>query len=76
MRTRTLIAGLISLPINAVIFGTGAIAVLSIPGLAENAKYLLPLVVVVGFAATVPLAWKLAPQLRANRHYPELNRKW
>ena len=54
MRTRTMIAALISLPVNAVIFGAGAIAVLSIPALAEQAKYLLPAVIVGGFLVTFP----------------------
>lgn len=60
MRTRTFIAGLIALPINAVLFGTGAITVVWIPALAEHAKYLLPAVVVGGFVAAAPLAWMLA----------------
>ena len=67
MRTRTLIALLISLPVNAVLFGAGAIAVLSIPALAEQAKYLLPAVIVTGLAATLPLAWVLAPRLRLRQ---------
>jgi len=71
MRTRTMIAALISLPVNAVIFGAGAIAVLSIPALAEQAKYLLPAVIVGGFLVTFPVAWILAPRLRARFNYPE-----
>jgi len=71
MRTRTLIAGLIALPINAVLFGAGAIVVLSIPALAEQAKYLLPVVIVAGFAAAVPIAWVLAPRLRARKLYSD-----
>mgnify|MGYP003636087414 CR=1 FL=1 len=58
MRTRTFITGLVALPVNAVLFGAGAITVLSIPALAENAKYLLPAVIV---------AWLLAPRLRVQR---------
>ena len=66
-RTRTWIALLISLPVNAVLFGAGAIAVLSIPALAEQAKYLLPAVIVTGLAATLPLACVLAPRLRLRQ---------
>ena len=66
-RTRTWIALLISLPVNAVLFGAGAIAVLSIPPLADEAKYLLPAVIVAGLAATLPLAWMLAPRLRLRQ---------
>ncbi|MBC7280939.1 hypothetical protein [Hoeflea sp.] len=74
MRTRTMIAAMIALPVNAVIFGAGAIAVLSIPALAEQAKYLLPAVIVGGFLVTFPVAWVLAPRLRARFNYPERQR--
>ena len=74
MRTRTQIAALISLPVNAVLFGAGCIAVLSVPALAEQAKYLLPLVIVAGFTATFPVAWILAPRLRARYQYGETPR--
>ncbi|MEM5493184.1 hypothetical protein [Hoeflea sp. AS16] len=67
MRTRTSIALLIALPVNAVLFGAGAIAVLSVPELAEHAKSLLPAVIVAGFAATAPIAWMLAPRLRVRQ---------
>lgn len=69
MRTRTMIAAMIALPVNAVLFGAGAIAVLSIPALAEQAKYLLPAVIVAGFVVTFPIAWYLAPRLRARYQY-------
>lgn len=71
MRNRTMIALLIALPVNAVLFGVGAIVVLSIPALAEQAKYLLPAVIILGFVATLPVAWLLAPRLRARFNYPE-----
>lgn len=71
MRTRTLIAALIALPVNAVLFGVGAVTVLSIPVLAEQAKYLLPAVIILGFLATVPVARMLAPRLRARFNYPD-----
>ena len=73
-RTRTWIALLISLPVNAVLFGAGAIAVLSIPALTEQAKYLLPAVIVAGLAATLPLAWMLAPRLRVRRGHANTRR--
>ncbi|WP_306117528.1 MULTISPECIES: hypothetical protein [unclassified Roseitalea] len=76
MRTRTLMAGAIALPLNAVVFGVGAVTVLSIPALAPYWKYVLPVVIVAGIALTVPLAWKLAPRLRLNsQYYPRLFRK-
>ncbi|AKI02538.1 hypothetical protein IMCC20628_03856 [Hoeflea sp. IMCC20628] len=74
MLTRTRIALLIALPVNAVLFGAGAIAVLSIPALADHAKYLLPAVVVTGLLATAPVAWLLAPRLRARHQYPGARR--
>jgi len=64
MRTRTMIAALIYFPLNAVIFGAGAIAVLSIPFPADLLKYLLPLVIVTALVVTAPIAWYLAPKLR------------
>ncbi|MEP3435405.1 MAG: hypothetical protein ABJN75_01265 [Hoeflea sp.] len=71
MRTRTFIAGLIALPINAVLFGAGAVTVLSILALGEHAKSLLPVVIVAGFVAAAPLAWIMAPRLRASRLYSD-----
>ncbi|MFZ2103155.1 MAG: hypothetical protein WAU86_21575 [Oricola sp.] len=70
MRTRTMIAALIYLPLNAVLFGVGAIAVLSIPFPPDWVKYLLPIVVVAALALTAPVAWYLAPKLRlrGGRH--------
>jgi hypothetical protein len=53
--------------VNAVLFGIGAIAVLSIPALADYAKYLLPAVIVGAIVLTPPIAWKLAPRLRLRR---------
>ena len=74
MRTRTQIAMLIALPVNAVLFGAGAIAVLSVPALADQAKYLLPAVIVTGFLATAPIAWLLAPRLRVRHQYSDARR--
>lgn len=53
-----------SMMINAVIFGAGAILVLSIPALAVHAKVLLPLVVIAAFAAAPVLALLVAPRMR------------
>lgn len=76
MRTRTLMAAIIALPLNAVLFGTGAAIALSLPYPDEYLKYVLPAVIVVSMVATVPIAWKLAPRLRIrNDYYPALFRK-
>ena len=76
MRTRTLITGILTLPVNAVLFGIGATLVLSIPQLRAHMDVLLPAVIVIALALTVPIAWNLAPRLRMrNEYYPNLFRK-
>lgn len=76
MRTRTLMAAIIALPLNAVLFGTGAAIALSLPYPDEYLKYVLPVVILVSLVATAPIAWKLAPRLRIrNDYYPALFRK-
>ena len=73
LRTRTLITGLLALPVNAVLFGSAAAIVLSIPALRPYMEYILPAVIVAALAITVPIAWKLAPRLRLrNGYYPRL----
>lgn len=53
-----------SMMINAVIFGTGAVLVLSVPALAAHAKILLPFVVIAAFAAAPFFALAVAPRMR------------
>lgn len=53
-----------SMMINAVIFGAGAILVLSVPALAVHAKVLLPLVIIAAFAAAPLFAHVIAPRMR------------
>ena len=73
MRTRTLIAGLLSLPVNAVLFGSAATLVLSIPSLRPYMEYVLPAVIAAAFVLTIPVAWTLAPRVRVrNDYYPNL----
>lgn len=50
--------------INAVLFGFGAVTVLSIPALAEQAKYLMPAVVVLSFALAPFIAVPIASRMR------------
>lgn len=66
MMTRTYIAALVALMINAVIFGSGAIAVLSIPVLSAQAWVLLPIVIAASLLLSPIIAWYLAPMLRAR----------
>jgi hypothetical protein len=66
MSTRFRIALVIYGLVNAVIFGAGAITVLSIPSLQEEWPYLMPAVVIASFVLAAPLAWYIAPQLRSK----------
>lgn len=64
MKTRTWIAILVYPMVNAVLFGIGIIAVLSIPVLTQSDVSLIPAVVVISFVLALPIAWFLAPRLR------------
>ncbi|WP_018701058.1 hypothetical protein [Amorphus coralli] len=66
MQAKTQIAILIGLMANAVIFGFGAIVVLSVPPLAANAMVALPVVVAVSFALSPLVGWYLAPRAMAR----------
>ncbi len=66
MSTRIYIAALISMMVNAIVFGVGAIAVLSIPTLNVHAAYLLPVVVGLSFVVSPFIAWAMAPMLRSR----------
>lgn len=66
MSVRLQLAIMVGLMINAVLFGIGAVIVLSIPALNDNAKYLLPVVVVTCFILTPFIAWLMAPRLRLS----------
>ena len=68
MSTRFQIAALLSLMVNAVIFGIGAITVLSTPLLAENAKFWLLVSVAASIILSPGISWFLVPRLR--------NRSW
>jgi hypothetical protein len=60
-RARLRVAALIYCMVNAVIFGMGMIAVLSIPALTAHAFFWVPSVVVSSFVISAPLAWLIAP---------------
>jgi len=66
MSVRFQIAAIISVVVNAVLFGVGAIIVLSIPALADSAKILLPIVVVLSFLMAPIASWIIAPRLRVR----------
>jgi phosphotransferase system glucose/maltose/N-acetylglucosamine-specific IIC component len=52
------------LMVNAMLFGVGVVTTLSIPALAEHAKYLIPAVVVSSFALTPFLVGFVARRMR------------
>ncbi|WP_117194215.1 hypothetical protein [Rhizobium terrae] len=62
--TDTWLAGICSMMVNAVLFGAGAVIVLSVPAFAEHAKYLIPAVIVASFLAAPFLAGPIAPRMR------------
>lgn len=66
MSTRFRLALLIYGMANAVIFGAGAITVLSFPSLQEEWPILLPVVVVASLVLAAPLAWAIAPRMRSR----------
>ncbi|WAJ29504.1 hypothetical protein [Antarcticirhabdus aurantiaca] len=74
MSTQFRISLLIYGMVNAVLFGAGAITVLSIPSLQEQWKVLIPIVVVASFVLAAPIAWAIAPRLRA-RYWREKGRR-
>jgi len=66
MSTKVAIAALIYSMVNAVLFGTGLIIVLTVPALSAHAIALVPAVVVVSLVLAVPVSWIVAPRLRAR----------
>lgn len=59
--------------INAVVFGAGAVTVLSVPQLSAHAAYLIPAVVVLSFAISPFIALWVAPRMRVRNWGKE---KW
>lgn len=66
MSIRFVIASLVFMMVNAVVFGVGLVAVLTVPSLARHAFDLIPAVVVASFTISAPLSWMIAPRLRAR----------
>ena len=65
MTTDTRIGLLIYGMVNAVLFGVGAVTLLSVSSLHQQWKYLLPVVVVLSFLLAWPIA-KRSPRLRTR----------
>jgi hypothetical protein len=70
MSTRFAIALLLSGMVGGVLFGVGAILVLSIPQLSQHAAIFLPLVIVLSFILSPGISWVMAPSLRARHPNP------
>ena len=66
MKTRLWIAGFVYPMVNAVLFGAAVTAMLSIPALDAMAWALFPVVVGASFVLAAPIAWVIAPRLRAR----------
>jgi hypothetical protein len=64
--THLALAALVFMMTNAVLFGIGMVAVLTIPALAQYEENLVPTVVVLSFILAAPLSWIIAPRLRAR----------
>ena len=65
MKTRLSIAVLVYMMVQAVFFGVGAVLVLATPA-KEFAMTLMPWVVALSSIVSVPVAWMIAPRLRAR----------
>jgi hypothetical protein len=68
MRTISYITMLVAMMANAVVFGIGAITILSMPALNEQAKYLLPAWTVLTFLVSPFIGRIIAPGLRLRAH--------
>jgi hypothetical protein len=66
MTTRFYITILVAMMADAVLFGIGAVVVLSVSILNEQAKVLLPVVIVASVLLGPVIAWYIAPRLRAR----------
>jgi hypothetical protein len=64
LKTDTWLRIICSMLVNAVLFGAGAIAILTIPALAEQARYLFPAVIVASFVLSPFIAGWIAPRMR------------
>ena len=66
LSTRARIAILIYSMTNAVLFGIGIVTVLNVPSLAAHLWIGIPVVVGLSLLLAVPIAWFIAPRLRAR----------
>ena len=76
IRTNTYLTVIVAMMVNVVVFGIGAIAILAIPALNENAKFLLPAWIVLAFAVTPFVAKRIAPRMRLRFWRRREEHKW
>ena len=69
MAARIYITILLSLMTCSVLFGIGAVAVLSVPALSEQAKFLLPVVIAASFVIGPVIAWRRASRRNLKRNF-------
>ena len=69
MSKRVWLTSLLSLLVNAIIFGIGAITVLMVPAFNREAAMLLPVAVLASFAITPVIIGYIAPRLWFNRDH-------
>ncbi|WP_291861181.1 hypothetical protein [Bradyrhizobium sp.] len=62
-RARVRVAALIFSMVNAVVFGIGIVAILSIPTLAAQASFWIPAVIVASLLLSPLLSWLVAPMM-------------
>jgi hypothetical protein len=66
MRKRLIVAALVYLPVNAVLFGIKFVSIMTIPALTAHSAMLIPIATVATFILALPIAWYLAPYLQAR----------
>lgn len=65
MRKRLIVAALVYLPVNAVLFGLKLVSILTIPALTPHSTTLIPLATAATFIIALPVAWFIAPYLQS-----------
>jgi len=65
MRKRLIVAALVYLPVNAVLFGLKLVPILTIPTLTAHATTLIPIATAATFILAIPIAWYIAPYLQS-----------
>jgi hypothetical protein len=64
MKPQMLVAVFIGFMTTVIVFGIGAFIMMSIPQLAENAKFLLPAMIGSGLLLAPFVAWRITPLVR------------